>query len=477
MVSEMKSYDRMYIDGEWVHPQSATPFALVNPATEEVFATVSLGGPHEVDKAVQAGRRAFPAFSNSSKTERIGLLEAIIASFGKREEDILAALTQEMGAPRTLRAHTTSALAGLKQAAQTLADYEFEVRVGGNIIRREAIGVAGLITPWNWPIQLLCNKLASAFAAGCPVVVKPSEFTPVSALILAEVMHDAGVPKGVFNLVLGDGPGVGHAISSHPGVDIVSFTGSTRAGVLVAQAAAGTVKRVAQELGGKAANIVLPDSDLKAAAHFNVTRGFSNTGQSCHSPTRLLVHRDNMDEMVGYLKEAASRIRVGDPNDPTTTMGPVVNRAQFERVQLYIKIGLEEGATAIVGGLGRPEGLNRGYFVRPTIFTGVTPAMTIAQEEIFGPVTAVIAYDTEDEAMTIANGTPYGLGAYLFGRDETKALEMARKFQAGRVFFNGAPPSTAVPMGGYKMSGNGREMGVFGMEEYLETKAILGFAS
>jgi aldehyde dehydrogenase (NAD+) len=477
MVSEMKSYDRMYIDGEWVHPQSPTPFNLVNPATEEVFATVSLGGPHEVDKAVRAARRAFPAFSNQSREERIGLLEAIIDTLGKCEDDILAALTQEMGAPRSLRAHTTSALAGLKQAVQTLRHYEFEVRLGGSIIRREAIGVAGLITPWNWPIQLLCNKLASAFAAGCPVVVKPSEFTPVSALILAGAVHDAGVPKGAFNLVLGDGPSVGHAISSHPDIDIVSFTGSTRAGILVAEAAAATVKRVAQELGGKSANIVLPDSDLKAAADFNVTRGFSNAGQSCHSPTRLLVHRDNLDEMAGYLKEAAAKIRVGDPNDPATTVGPVVNRAQFERIQRYIKIGLDEGATAICGGLGRPEGLSRGYFVRPTIFTGVTPAMTIAQEEIFGPVTAVIAYDTEDEAMRIANDTPYGLGAYLFGRDETKALDMARKFQAGRVFFNGAPPSTAAPMGGYKMSGNGREMGVFGMEEYLETKAILGFAS
>jgi aldehyde dehydrogenase (NAD+) len=290
-------------------------------------------------------------------------------------------------------------------------------------------------------------------------------------------MHDAGVPKGVFNLVIGDGPTVGHAISSHREIDIVSFTGSTRAGILVAEAAAASVKRVAQELGGKSANIILPDADLKAAADFNVTRGFSNAGQSCHSPTRLLVHQDNVDEMLGYLKDAAAKVRVGDPKDPATTMGPVVNRAQFERIQRYIEIGLDEGAQLVCGGPGRPEGLDKGYYIRPTIFSGVTSEMTIAREEIFGPVTAVIAYKDEKEAMRIANATPYGLGAYIFGRDQQKALDLARQFEAGRVFYNGAPPNTAAPMGGYKMSGNGREMGVFGMEEYLETKAIIGFGA
>jgi aldehyde dehydrogenase (NAD+) len=473
----MRRYDKFYIDGEWVASAKATPFQLVNPATEQAFATVDLGSAKDVDRAVQAARRALPVFSSQSKTERIALLRRIIAAFGPREADILAALTEEMGAPVSLKAHTASALAGLSQAIETLEDYEFETRRGLSIIRREAIGVAGLITPWNWPIQLLCNKLSSAFAAGCPVVVKPSEFTPISAVILAEVMHAAGVPKGVFNLVIGDGPTVGHAISSHRGIDIVSFTGSTRAGILVAEAAAASVKRVAQELGGKSANIVLPDADLKAAADFNVTRGFANAGQSCHSPTRLLVHQDNVDEILGYLKDAAAKIRVGDPKDPATTMGPVVNRAQYERVQRYIQIGLDEGARLVCGGLGRPEGFDSGYYIRPTIFAGVTPEMTIAQEEIFGPVTAVIAYEDEKEAMRIANGTPYGLGAYVFGQDQQKALDLARQFEAGRVFYNGAPPNTAAPMGGYKMSGNGREMGVFGMEEYLETKAIIGFGA
>jgi aldehyde dehydrogenase (NAD+) len=471
----MKHYDKFYIDGEWVTPVRSTPFQLVNPATEEVFATVALGCAEDVDRAVQAARRAFPAFSSQSKAERIALLERVIAAMTARESDILAALTEEMGAPVSLKAHTGSALAGLRQAIETLKNYEFETRVGVSIVRREPIGVAGLITPWNWPIQLLCNKLSSAFAAGCPVVVKPSEFTPISAMVLAEALHEAGVPKGAFNLVIGDGPEVGNAISSHKDIDIVSFTGSTRAGILVAEAAAASVKRVAQELGGKSANIVLPDADLKAAANFNVTRGFSNAGQSCHSPTRLLVHQDNIDEMLGYLKDAAANVRVGDPADPATTVGPVVNRAQFERIQRYIQIGLDEGAQLVCGGPGRPEGFERGYYIRPTIFAGVTPDMTVAQEEIFGPVTAVIAYKDEDEAMRIANGTPYGLGAYIFGQDRRKALDLARRFQAGRVFYNGAPPNTAAPMGGYKMSGNGREMGVFGMEEYLETKAIIGF--
>jgi aldehyde dehydrogenase (NAD+) len=447
----------------------------VNPATEESFAVASLGSAEDVDRAVKAARGAFPAFASQSRTDRITLLESIIAAITAREADIMAALTEEMGAPVSLKAHTRSALAGLMQAVETLKGYHFETRWGRSIVRREPIGVAGLITPWNWPIQLLCNKLSSAFAAGCPVVVKPSEYTPMSAVILAEAMHDAGVSKGVFNLVIGDGPTVGHAISSHRDIDIVSFTGSTRAGILVAEAAATSVKRVAQELGGKSANIVLPDADLKAAAEFNVTRGFSNTGQSCHSPTRLLVHRDNVEETLAYAKDAVAKIRVGDPRDDSTTMGPVVNRAQFERIQRYIQIGLDEGARLVCGGPGRPDGFDRGYYVRPTIFADVTPNMTIAREEIFGPVMSVLSYTSEKEAMEIANDSAYGLGAYLFGRDQDKALNLARQFQAGRVFYNGAAPDTAAPMGGYKMSGNGREMGVFGMEEYLETKAMIGF--
>jgi aldehyde dehydrogenase (NAD+) len=471
----MKQCDRLYINGEWSSPTKATPFPLVNPATEEAFAIASLASPEDVDRAVKAARGAFPAFSSQSRSDRIALLESIIAAIAAREADIMAALTEEMGAPVSLKAHTRSALAGLRQAVETLKGYHFETRWGRSIVRREPIGVAGLITPWNWPIQLLCNKLSSAFAAGCPVVVKPSEYTPMSAVILAEAMHDAGVPKGVFNLVIGDGPTVGHAISSHTDIDIVSFTGSTRAGILVAEAAAKSVKRVAQELGGKSANIVLPGADLKAAAEFNVTRGFSNTGQSCHSPTRLLVHRDNVDETLAYAKDAAANIQVGDPRDDATTMGPVVNRAQFERIQRYIQIGLDEGARLVCGGPGRPDGFDRGYYVRPTIFADVTPSMTIAREEIFGPVISVLTYTSEKQAMEIANDSTYGLGAYLFGGDQEKALNLARQFEAGRVFYNGAAPDTAAPMGGYKMSGNGREMGVFGLEEYLETKAMIGF--
>lgn len=473
----MKHYGQFYIDGEWVDPISSKPFELVNPATEEVFATVALGSTADVDRAVKAAKAAFPLFSTSSRETRIALLQRIIEGFEAREDDIMAALTEEMGAPLSLRGQTGAALAALRQAVVTLESYEFETRLGQSLVRREPIGVAGLITPWNWPIQLLCNKISSAFAAGCPVVVKPSEFTPVSALIFAQVVHDAGTPKGVFNLVNGDGPVVGNAISSHEDIDIVSFTGSTRAGMLVAASAAASVKRVTQELGGKSANILLPDADLRLAAEFNVKRGFSNSGQSCHSPTRILVDEGRLEELLGYLRTAVEdHIRIGDPANPATLHGPVVNRAQFERIQYYIERGLSEGGRLVCGGLGRPDGIERGFFVKPTIFADVTPSMTLAQEEVFGMVTVVMTYRTVDEAVEIANDTPYGLGAYVFGKDREQALDISRRLQAGRVFYNGAPSNSDSPMGGYKKSGNGREMGIFGMEEYLEVKSIIGFA-
>jgi aldehyde dehydrogenase (NAD+) len=472
----LRHYRQYFIGGAWVDPIEARAFELVNPATEEVYATVSLGSAADVDRAVRAARDAFPAFSQTTKRARIELLNAVIEAYRAREGEIMAALTEEMGAPAGLTAHIATGLAAFRQAVETLQEYSFETRFGRDVLRREAIGVAGLITPWNWPNQLICNKLASAFAAGCPVVLKPSEYTPASAVVLAEALREAGVPEGVFNLVHGDGPAVGHAISAHEDIGIVSFTGSTRAGILVAAAAAPSVKRVAQELGGKSANIVLPDADLREAAKFQVSRGFSNTGQSCHSPTRLLVHRDQRDEMLGHLAEFAAQVRVGDPNDPSTTMGPVVNRTQFDRVQHYIGVGVEEGARLVCGGPGRPEGCSRGFYVRPTIFADVTSDMTIAREEIFGPVTAVMIYDAPEEALAIANETAYGLGAYVFGRDREKLLDIARGFQAGRVFINGAPSNAVAPMGGYKKSGNGREMGVFGLEEYLEVKAIIGSA-
>lgn len=470
----MRHYGKFYIDGAWVDPIESRPFELVNPATEEVYATVALGSPADVDKAVAAARRVFPSFSEMTKAERIELLESIIAVYQKREDDIMAALTEEMGAPVSLRAQVGAGLASMKQAVTSLKEYEFEVQQGINIIRHEAIGVAGLITPWNWPVQLACNKLSSAFAAGCPVVLKPSEFTPVSSLLLAEVAHEAGVPAGAFNLVNGDGPGVGNAISAHEDIDVVSFTGSTRAGVLVAAAAAPSVKRVAQELGGKSANIILPDADLKAAADYNVKRGYSNSGQSCHSPTRILVHEDHLEEVLGYLADAVATLKVGDPNDPETTHGPVVNRAQYERIQGYIQSAIDEGARLVCGGPGRPEGLDKGFYIRPTIFA-VTTENTIANEEIFGMVTSVITYKTVDEAISIANDSSYGLGGYVFGKDRERALDVCRKIRAGRVFYDGAAANTAAPMGGYKKSGNGREMGAYGMEEYLEVKAIIGF--
>ncbi|SAK98251.1 aldehyde dehydrogenase [Caballeronia arationis] len=471
----MRSYEKCYINGEWVSPLSRSEWTLVNPATEEPIASVTLAGAQDVNLAVKAARAALASFSRTSKGERIELLEAIIDRFVRREHELAEVVTLELGTPISQNIHAPAALGSFKQALATLRDYEFEYRLGPNTVRREPIGVCGLITAWNWPLQLLATKLAYALAVGCTVVLKPSEFTPLSAIHLTEVLHEAGVPKGVFNLVLGDGPIVGNAISKHMDIDMVSFTGSTRAGVLIAEAAAPSVKRVAQELGGKSANVILDDADLRAAAKWNVTRAFSNSGQSCHAPTRILVHASQEDELLALLQEEAKAVKVGNPLDPQVTMGPVVNKLQFERVQDYIRIGIEEGATVRVGGVGRPDGLERGYFVKPTIFSSVTPQMRIAQEEIFGPVLAVIPYRTEEEAIEIANGTPYGLGAYVFSSNRERGGFVGRQLQAGRVFLNGATSNTEAPMGGYKRSGNGREMGVFGLEEYLETKAMIGF--
>jgi aldehyde dehydrogenase (NAD+) len=471
----MRSYEKCYINGEWVTPLSRTEWTLVNPATEEPFATVVLAGVEDVDAAVRAARAAFKSYGNTSKAERIELLEGIIEHFVRREKDLAEVVTLELGTPVSQKIHAPAALASFKQALATLKEYDFEYRLGPNTVRREPIGVCGLITAWNWPLQLLATKLAYALAVGCTVVLKPSEFTPLSAIHLTEVLHEAGVPKGVFNLVLGDGPTVGNAISKHMDIDMVSFTGSTRAGVMIAEAAAPSVKRVAQELGGKSANVILDDADLRAAAKWNVTRAFSNSGQSCHAPTRILVHESQMDEMLNLLEAEAQAVKVGDPLDPEVSMGPVVNKLQFDRIQHYIKIGIEEGATVRVGGVGRPLGLERGYFVKPTIFAGVKPDMRISQEEIFGPVLAVIPYSTEEEAVQIANGTPYGLGGYVFSSNHERGVSVGRQLRAGRVFLNGAVSNTEAPMGGYKRSGNGREMGVFGLEEYLEVKAMIGF--
>ncbi|MEX3959415.1 aldehyde dehydrogenase family protein [Trinickia sp. EG282A] len=473
----MKKLDRFYIDGKWTVPVGTERFELINPATEEVYGHVTLGSAEDVDTAVIAARRAFPSFSQSKKEWRMELLSSIVESLLKREPDLMDAVTEEMGAPSNLKGQTGTAVQAFRQAIVTLRDYSFEHMLGDNVIRREPIGVCGLISAWNWPLQLMCQKLASAFAAGCTVVAKPSEFTPLSAVVLADALDAAGVPPGVFNLVNGNGPTVGEAISRHADIDMVSFTGSTRAGVMVAQAAAGTVKRVCQELGGKSANIILPDADLAAAARFNVSRGFSNTGQSCHSPTRILVSENQADKLIALIRDEAESVKVGDPRNPETTIGPVVNRAQFERVQHFIERGIEEGAKVVTGGPGRPEGIDRGFFIRPTVFSDVSRDMTIAQEEIFGPVLSVITYRDIDDAVDIANGTRYGLGGYIFSSNVEKARQVAERMQAGRIFLNGAPSNNVAPMGGYKQSGNGREMGVFGLEEYLEVKAMIGFAN
>jgi aldehyde dehydrogenase (NAD+) len=368
-----------------------------------------------------------------------------------------------------------NALGHFKQMVKVLKSYKFERFMGGTLIRREPIGVCGLITPWNWPLNQITAKLAPALAAGCTVVLKPSEVAPLSGIIFAEVLHDAGVPAGVFNLVNGDGAGVGEAISRHPDIDMVSFTGSTRAGILVAKGAADTVKRVTQELGGKSANIVLPDADLGKAVPAGVLRCFTNTGQSCQAPTRMLVHRSQLDEAAALARQTAETVKIGDPRKRETTMGPVVSKAQFDKVQGLIERGIAEGATVVCGGAGRPAGFNRGYFVRPTVFSDVTPQMAIAREEIFGPVLSMLTYDTEDEAVAIANDTTYGLAGYVQSGDIEHARRIASRLRAGRIYLNGAPSDNSVPFGGYKQSGNGREHGVFGFEEYLEVKAVLGY--
>jgi aldehyde dehydrogenase (NAD+) len=471
----MKRHTQFYIDGQWVEPAAgARSLELIDPTTEQPFASVPLGTTEDVDRAVRAARRAFASFSMTPRAERLALLQRIVDVLSKREADFMSVASQEMGTPLSAVSHFRNSVEQFREMTRVLQDYEFEHRLGGNVVRREPIGVCGLIAPWNWPIQTPCTKIAPALAAGCTMLLKPSEYTPLTAMLLAEVFHDAGVPAGVFNLVIGDGPGVGHAMSSHPDIDMMSFTGSTRAGIAVAQAAAGTVKRVCQELGGKSANVVLPDADLEAAARWNVARGTFNTGQSCHSPSRILVHEDQAARLVDLLVREMNKLVVGDPRAAATNLGPAVNKAQFDRIQHYIEIGIEEGARLVCGGPGRPSGLERGYFVKPTLFAGVRPDMAIAREEIFGPVLSVISYRNEDEAVEIANDTVYGLGGYIFASTPERARPVAERLRAGRIFINGANSNTAAPMGGYKQSGNGREMGVFGFEEYLEVKAIIG---
>ena len=468
---------KFYIDGAWVQPASASPLGVLNPATEETFAHISLGTRQDVDRAVQAARRAFPPYAETSVAQRLEWLKRIIAGFRARLPELARTMTLEMGSPITFATErqATVALFHFEEAARVLADYPFEERMGKGIVRREPIGVCGLITPWNWPLNQVASKVAPALATGCAVVLKPSEVAPLSALLFAEIVHEAGLPPGVFNLVNGDGPTVGEAIASHPGIDMVSFTGSTGAGVRVAKLAAETVKRVAQELGGKSANIILDDADIKAAVIQGVHACYTNAGQNCQSPTRMLIPRAQRQVAFEAAREAVAAIRLGDPMDPATTMGPLVSQAQFDKVQALIRSGQDEGATLVAGGLGRPEQTPRGYYVRPTVFGDVTPQMQIAREEIFGPVLSILSYDSEEEAITIANDTPFGLAGFVQSGDPRRARAVANRIRAGRVYLNGAPFDRSLPFGGYKQSGNGREFGVFGFDEYLEVKALLGW--
>jgi aldehyde dehydrogenase (NAD+) len=475
----MKNYSRFYIDGKWVDPAESREFTVINPATEKLIATISLGSAADVDHAVGAARRAFNSYSEVSVEERLALLRRIIDLYKSKLEEMATTISQEMGAPISLsrKAQAPAGLAHFAETAKVLEHFKFEELRGSTLMRREPIGVCGLITPWNWPMNQVVAKVAPALAAGCTMVLKPSEFAPLSSYLLAEIFHDAGVPPGVFNLVSGDGPTVGAAISSHPDVDMVSFTGSTRAGVAVAQAAAPTVKRVTQELGGKSANIILEDAELQKAVKQGAQECFRNTGQSCNAPTRMLVPRSRMAEAIAAAKQAAETTKVGDPSAEDTAVGPLANKAQFDKVQRLIQKGIEEGAKLVAGGPGRPDGLAKGYFARPTVFADVRNDMTIAQEEIFGPVLCMIAYEDEDDAVRIANDSPYGLSGFVSAGSLERAHRIAKRIRAGNVHINGARVDFSGSFGGYKQSGNGREWGEAGLEEFLELKTIFGYAS
>ncbi len=474
----MREYLKFYIDGAWVDPAQAKTLDVINPATEEVAGRISLGSAVDVDRAVKAARKAFATYSQTTREERIALLERITAEYQKRYAEMAAAITEEMGAPASLaqKAQAAIGLGHLQTSLNVLKNYRFEEQRGTTLIVKEPIGVCGFITPWNWPVNQIACKVVPALAVGCTMVLKPSEIAPFSAQIWTEIMQAAGVPQGVFNLVNGDGPTVGAAISGHPLVDMVSFTGSTRAGVEVARNAAATVKRVHQELGGKSPNILLEDADFGVAVKLGVRSVMNNSGQSCNAPTRMLVPNKRMAEAVAIAKAAAESTTVGDPNGGAM-LGPVVSATQWSKIQGLIKKGIEEGATVVVGGPGKPDGLEKGYYVKPTVFANVNNNMTIAREEIFGPVVAMIGYDTIEEAVDIANDTDYGLAAYVSGKDELAVRKVAARLRAGQVNINSAPGDMMAPFGGYKMSGNGREWGDHAFGEFLETKAVLGYAA
>ena len=473
----MKECTQFYINGEWVDPVDPKHLDVINPATEETIGKIAMGNSNDVDKAVAAAKEAFESFSQTSKEERLALMGKILEVYQSRYDEIAETISSEMGAPLWLSkaAQAATGAGHFGTFMEVLKNYNFDEDKGTTRLRKEPVGVCGLITPWNWPINQIACKVAPALAAGCTMVLKPSEVSPLNAVIFAEVLHEAGVPAGVFNLVNGDGLSVGEAMSSHPDIDMMSFTGSTRAGVAVAKASADTVKRVSQELGGKSANIILDDADFNQSVAGGVTGCFMNSGQSCNAPTRMLVPADRQDEAVAIAKATAEATIVGDPKEVAAGgIGPVVSEVQFNKIQGLIEKGIEEGATLVAGGPGKPDGFNAGYYVKPTIFSDVSNDMTIAREEIFGPVLSILPYKNEDEAISIANDTEYGLSGYVSGSQE-KAQKFAEKFRSGNVHVNGAGPDFNAPFGGYKKSGTGREWGDLGFEEFLEIKAILGY--
>ncbi|MDO8907187.1 MAG: aldehyde dehydrogenase family protein [Pseudohongiella sp.] len=471
-----KDYLSFYINGKWVKADNRPALDVINPATEKPFASIAMGTAADVDAAAKAARAAFPAWSQTSREQRLAILDKILAGIKARAEDLAQAISQEMGAPIAFArtAQVGTGIAHFATARHILSTYEFEEARGTTQIIKEPVGVCGMITPWNWPLNQLTCKVAPALATGCTMVLKPSEIAPISAMILAEIIHEAGVPAGVFNLVNGDGPSVGAAISAHPEIDMVSFTGSTRAGREVAKAAADTIKRVCQELGGKSANIILDSADLAAAVKGGVMGCFGNCGQSCNAPTRMLVPQSRMAEAIEIAKATAAKAVPGNPADENTRLGPVVSQMQYDKIQALIQAGIDEGATLVAGGTGKPEGLETGYFVRPTVFANVTNDMTIAREEIFGPVLSIIGYKDDADAVRIANDTVYGLSGYVSGAPD-HARAIARQIRTGMIHMNGAGPDFAAPFGGYKQSGNGREWGVEGFHDFLEVKAIMGY--
>lgn len=473
----MKEALQFYINGQWVDPATPKTLEVINPATEEPCATISMGSEADLDKAVAAAKAAFPAWSTTSREERLKVFEKIIEVYQTRYDEIAETISTEMGAPIWLAkaAQAATGLAHFQTNMEVLKNYAFEETRGTTQIVKEPVGVCGFITPWNWPVNQIVCKVAPALAAGCTMVLKPSEVAPMNAIIVAEILHEAGVPAGVFNLVNGDGPSVGAPLSAHKDVDMVSFTGSTRAGILVAKAAADTVKRVTQELGGKSPNIILEDADMAKAVGGGIQGVMMNSGQSCNAPTRMFVPASKNEEAKAIAKAAAEQVKVGDPFTDGITIGPVVSEVQFNKIQDLIQKGIDEGATLLTGGTGRPDGLNKGYYVRPTVFADVTPDMTISREEIFGPVLSILSYDSEEQAIEMANDTEYGLSSYVQSGDIERARKVASQIRAGDVHLNGAGPDFNAPFGGYKQSGNGREWGEHGFEEFLETKAVLGY--